>query len=347
MKKQRLPLILLLVLVIIMIVGLVACNPTAGRKPSGTMIIDDPVSSDPVDIEDSSKIGSKAAWDMLKAAALRASAEGKDARYLDFDTSIDIGYAKDSYSAYYVLRIAGHVDTQSNSSNASDSQVLIELNRVSKTVLPDGTEDVIGEGTVMSLYYLDKQIIIDLSGIKKGAHVVQTKDIDLAALLGKLNGIVEQLGISELLWNKVFGMNVGSLLKDLAGIDALNLTVEDVISRFIFGANISRIIDYGEGHQVLQIPCDLSLIVSILPLVQGLIPENIIDLIDSITRKDNGISMLGIDTVYRTLNHPLARTCHRCHMSITELYDTIAIKGFWQICGGKLNMANLKLLETK
>ncbi|MBO4381296.1 MAG: hypothetical protein J5815_04000, partial [Clostridia bacterium] len=291
MKKQKLPLILLLVLVIFMIATLAACNPST-RKSSGngSSIIDVPVVPTPEEpTENERYLGSQDAWSILKLAALNASAQGKDANFLNFDTAINFGFAKDTYNAQYVLRIAGSIYTDFDKTQAGKdpSTILFELTRTSKNVLPNGEEQLIyDDEPVMSLYYLDEQIILDVSGIKKGAHVVKTSDIDLAALITKLDGIVDKIGISDLLWDKVFTMNIGQLIKQLAGMDIVNVSLEDLIVNFLFGSNKSRFIDYGEGHTQLQIPCDLSLIASILPLVQSLIPEDIFDLVDRVLGLD-------------------------------------------------------------
>ncbi|MBQ3754681.1 MAG: hypothetical protein II867_00775, partial [Clostridia bacterium] len=287
MKKQKLPLILLLVLVIFMIATLAACNPSTRRSGgNGSSIIDVPVVPTPDEqTENERYLGSQDAWSILKLAALNASAQGKDANFLNFDTAINFGFAKDTYNAQYVLRIAGSIytDFDKTQSGKDPSTILFELTRTSKNVLPNGEEQLIyDDEPVMSLYYLDEQIILDISGIKKGAHVVKTSDIDLAALITKLDGIVDKIGISDLLWDKVFTMNIGELIKKLAGMDIVNVSLEDLIVNFLFGSNKSRFIDYGEGHTQLQIPCDLSLIASILPLVQSLIPEDIFDLVDRV-----------------------------------------------------------------
>ena len=287
MKKQKLlPIILLLVLVVIAVISLAACNPSTRQSSDGRQVIDQPET--PVDpgvdeptTENEQYIGSKEAWTLLKDAALAASAQGKDARYLNFDTSVNFGFAKDVYNAQYVLRIAGSIDTQYDRTQGDSSKLLVELIHTTTNVLPDGTVEIVQDltGPILSLYYVNEQIVIDLGGLSKGAHAVKTSDIDLTDLLSKLNGIIERIGISDLLWDKIFGMNIGTLLKELAHMDIVNVTLEDLIVNFLFGANKSRIVDLGEGRQQLQIPCDLSLIASLLPLVQSLIPEDIFDLI--------------------------------------------------------------------
>ncbi len=304
MKKQTLPIILLLVLVVIMVIGLAACNPSSHSGGGNASVIDGPVTpvdpSDDVE-ENSSNIGSQEAWDMLKAAALNASAQGKDARWLNFDTSLELGFAKDTYNAQYVLRLAGSIDTQYDRTQTDTSKLLIELERATSNVLPDGTVEVIVDqtGPIFGLYFVEGQIVVDFSGLFKSwpkdepidglaapVHAIKTSDIDLTALLSKINNIVDRIGISDLLWDKIFGMNIGVLLKQLAGMDIVNVSLEDLIVNFLFGANKSRLIDYGEGHTALQIPCDLSLVASLLPLVQSFIPEDIFDLVERVLNID-------------------------------------------------------------
>ena len=148
-----------------------------------------------------------------------------------------------------------------------------------------------GEGKLlMGVYYYEGKLVTDLRGIKKdeGVHVVWTDNIDMTSLVAKFASCLEDLDLSSVLFDTIMGYDIGGLIKSLVNMDIVSLTVEQLIVNILFGASRSKLIDYGNGHTVLQIPCDLGLIVSIIPLVQGLIPENIIGLVKDVLGLDLG-----------------------------------------------------------
>lgn len=139
-----------------------------------------------------------------------------------------------------------------------------------------------GQGKLLlGTYYYEGKLVTDLRGIKKdaGVHVVWTDNINMASFVTRLSQGLEELNLSSVLFDTLMGYDIGGLLKSLINMDVVSLTVEQLIVNILFGASRSKLVDYGNGHSVLQIPCDLGLIVSIIPLVQGLIPENIIGLV--------------------------------------------------------------------
>ena len=62
--------------------------------------------------------------------------------------------------------------------------------------------------------------------------------------------------------------------------------------------------------------------------------------------EDYHVGSLCIDAVDELLYHGLARTRHRTHMSIGELYDTITIEGFRQVGRGIFDMVYHQGLEA-
>lgn len=110
----------------------------------------------------------------------------------------------------------------------------------------------------------------------------------MGALVTTFSECLEELNLSSVIFDTLMGYDIGGLVKSLVNMDLVSLTVEQLIVNILFGASRSKLVDFGNGHKVLQIPCDLGLIVSIIPLVQGLIPDNIIGLVKSAIGLDLG-----------------------------------------------------------
>lgn len=291
MRMRKLSLVLLLVLVSVMLFGMVACNPTNNGN-TDTPVIPTPT-PDP-DIDNSEYLGSQEAWNIFKEAALAEAHSEKDKRYINVDTAFVLGFSKDSYDSLIVARFASKIDSQDD----SKSQILVEFRKLSseingRTVDKDTVCTIAknGEGTLLfGAYYYEGKLVADMRGIKKGdgVHVVYTDTIDMTKFVSRFADALDQLDLSSVLYDTLMGYDIGGLINSLIKIDLAHLTVEQLLVNVLFGASKSTIVDYGNGHQVLRMPCDLGLIVSIIPLVQGLIPENIINLVKDVLGLDLG-----------------------------------------------------------
>lgn len=292
MRMRKLSLVLMLVLISVMLFGLVACNPKTGGD------IDAPViptpSPDNPDIDNATYIGAQDFWNAFKAAALNEAGAEKDKRYIRVDTAFVMGFSKDSSDSLVVARFAGNIDTLDD----SNSEILVEFRKLAteingRTVDQDTicTMAKKGEGTLLfGAYYYEGKLVADMRGIKKGdgVHVVYTDTIDMTKFVSRFKDALEQLDLSSVLYDTLMGYDIGGLVNSLIKIDIAHLTVEQLLVNVLFGASKGTCVDYGNGHQVLRMPCDLGLIVSIIPLVQGLIPENIIGLVKDVLGLDLG-----------------------------------------------------------
>ena len=291
MRMRKLSLVLLLVLVSVMLFGMVACNPTDNGTTENPVI---PTPTPNPGIDNSEYLGSQAAWNLFKEAALKEAGSEKNKRYINVDTAFVLGFSKDSFDSLIVARFAGKIDTQDD----SKSQILVEFRKLTAEINGRKVDqDTIctmaknGEGTLLfGAYYYEGKLVADMRGIKKGdgVHVVYTDTIDMTKFVSRFANALDQLNLSSVLYDTLMGYDIGGLINSLVKIDLAHLTVEQLLVNILFGASKSTLADYGNGHQVLRMPCDLGLIVSIIPLVQGLIPENIIGLVKDVLGLDLG-----------------------------------------------------------
>ncbi|HBW05592.1 MAG TPA: hypothetical protein DEF02_03285, partial [Clostridiales bacterium] len=291
MRMRKLSLVLLLVLISVMLFGLVACNPKTDGNTDTPVI---PTPTPNPDPDNSVYIGAQDFWNAFKAAALNEAGAEKDKRYIRVDTAFVMGFSKDSSDSLIVARFAGNVDTVED----SNSEILVEFRKLTSEI--DGRtvdQDTIctmaknGEGTLLfGAYYYEGKLVADMRGIKKGdgVHVVYTDTINMTDFVSRFSNALEQLDLSSILYDTLMGYDIGGLVNSLIKIDVAHLTVEQLLVNVLFGASKGTLVDYGNGHQVLRMPCDLGLIVSIIPLVQGLIPENIIGLVKDVLGLDLG-----------------------------------------------------------
>ncbi|MEG2688192.1 MAG: hypothetical protein RSA24_03400 [Clostridia bacterium] len=269
--------VLLIILVICLSAGcLVACNPTIGGGNTNGIPTEKP--EEPGSPDDPSIISSNTAWNILKNAALNTAGED-GGRYLNFDTTFEIGYNKSALNALFNIRFAGSVDTKDD----KNTRILVEFVKAKN--------DKKAEKLLMGMYYGmvggDMTLIADLSGLRAGTHTVKTKDIDMTKLAMTIRDVLDALNISELFFEKLCGMSLGSIIGgDLGGI--LGITIEKILKLAVIGSNQSKLIDMGNGHKSLELPLDMSLILGLIPLISGLIPENIGDLIYKIIGIDLG-----------------------------------------------------------
>lgn len=305
MRKRKLSVVLLLILVVVMTSVFVACNPT--DTPTNTTPPDIPIDQPGVgpDINGGKAIDSRVAWNMLKNAAFAAGSQEKDSRYVNVDTSFVLGYGKDGNSSIFVLHIAVAMNAALQTSRAAkrDDQLVVELlqfgtaqiSNVSDTAAVNAAVQG-GEGKLLAgFYFYDGKLVADVRGIKNAAdetgesiHVVYTDNLDMPSFVKKLDGALKQLDITDVLFNKLLGIDIGSLLKGLIGFDLINMTVEDILVNIIFGMSLSYVKDNGNGNQTILIPCDLSFLAGLLPFLQGLISEDIIGLVKKAVGLDLG-----------------------------------------------------------
>ena len=294
-KFKGLTIVLLAMMISVLLFGLVACGTNNSGETTNPII---PTPTPTPGVDESKTLGSQQAWKVLKDAALAAAGDEKDSRYINFDTTFVLGFNKDSYDTLVTMRFAGRIDTLAKA-ESDTSELLVEFRQFKTSELAGKKMDneticamaASGQGKLLlGTYYYEGKLVTDLRGIKKdaGVHVVWTDNINMASFVTRLSQGLEELNLSSVLFDTLMGYDIGGLLKSLINMDVVSLTVEQLIVNILFGASRSKLVDYGNGHSVLQIPCDLGLIVSIIPLVQGLIPENIIGLVKNVLGLDLG-----------------------------------------------------------
>ena len=297
MRKKRLSVVLLLILVVVLTSVLVACNNNTANPDAPV----DPITPEkPVETEGVTILGSQTAWKELKNAAMAATAQGKDSRYVYLDTAVVLGYAKDAAESLFVLRVATSVDLRADDVK-DESEILVELRQLSsadtkgKNISGDEALALVKQEKgklLVGMYYYEDKLVTDLRGIKKGTegaavHAVYTNNIDMENFAAKLSGVVNKLDISGLIFKQLFGYDIGSLLNGLIGMDITSISVEDLIVNILLAGSDSKKIDNGNGSSTLVIPCDLSIVATILPLLESLVAENdIINLINDVLGLD-------------------------------------------------------------
>ncbi|MDE5601036.1 MAG: hypothetical protein K2J16_00875, partial [Clostridia bacterium] len=302
MRKRSLSVILLLILVIVMTAGLVACDRKTVDSPLPDLNPGKPDTPPSSNIGDVETMGAQSAWKMLKDAAFAKSVQDNDSRYISVDNSFVLGFDKDGFESVFVMRVAAAVDLLAED-GTDTSEILVELRQFLKSDLGDTAKDsaalsklaVEGKGKLLTgMYYYESKLVVDLRGIKhamnteqEAVHVVYTENIDMAKLAAGLYSVMQRLDISDLIFNQLFGYNLGEIIHNLIPLD-FDLTVENIITKLLLGDANATLVEKGGGLQTLKIPCDLSLVASLLPLLQPLISVDIINLVNKAVGLDLG-----------------------------------------------------------
>lgn len=280
---RRLKVALLFVLMLCLVTGaLVACNNTTNSGSNIPTIPTPPDSS----VEATPDIVSAAeAYAIFKEAALN-SGEGQDG-YINADALLYLDYIRDKNNKSFALRFQMAIDPE----NDANSEMRLELWRAEL----DGTlsEMLIG------FYYFDSTIVYDCSGIKKGATAVKTDDIDITAIVSTLSDAFGSSDFSELLLDKLLGIDVGDLLASLAG---LNIDLGSLESIFLALMGESRVYTLADGSKRLEIPMAIPTLlwtlITGLFAPGGLIPADIVTLVNDVIGIDlNMLAALVPDSV--------------------------------------------------
>lgn len=264
---RRLKVALLFVLMLCLVTGaLVACNTTTNSGSNIPTIPTPPDSS----VEATPDIVSAAeAYAIFKEAALKSS-EGQDG-YINADALLYLDYIRDRNNKSFALRFQMAIDP----ANDANSEMRMELWRAEL----DGTLSKM----LIGFYYFDSTIVYDCTGIKKGATAVKTDDIDMTAIISTLSDAFGSFDFSELLLDKLLGIDVGDLISQLAG---LNLDLGSLESIFIALMGESRVYTLADGSQRLEIPMAIPTLlwtlITGLFAPGGLIPTNIVTLVNDV-----------------------------------------------------------------
>lgn len=258
---RKLKIALLIALILCLVCGvLVACDPI-GKDPGAP---DTPGGPGDPEVPDSGirSVSSSQAYAAFKEAALNVYA----GNYFNFSTTIGLDYIKDKYGRYFAVKIQAAIDPEED----ANSEMLVELWRMNEA----GGEETL----LLGLYYFDGTIVYDCTGIKKGAQVVKTEDLDITAIAKAVDKALGGTSVGQLLLDNLLGIELGDLG-----------SVERILTALF--APTSRAVVAADGTVEYQIPINLA---SLLGLVGGLIaPDGLLgDYSDLILTIGN---VLGID----------------------------------------------------
>ena len=270
MRKLKFAILFVLILCLTAAV-FVACNPQGEGSDVGP--IPTPTPGDPVIDDGQYTIQGADAWNMFVEAAKASNTD--TGRHVYADTVIRLEYAKNAKGFAYALKVQADIDLE----NDANSQLLLEL----------WEED--GEGNLsemlLGLYYFESTLVYDCTGLKLGATAVKTENIDITAIERTLR---ELFAGSE---NEQYKSLAQFILNDLL---SLNSDIGGIIVGAIPGLfGESRVTTDADGSQRIEMPIPLSGILGgalgglLTPGPDGLIPEEVYDMVDSILGIDLSI----------------------------------------------------------
>ena len=254
---RKLKTVLLIIVMLCLVCGtLAACNPKGGGD---TTVPETPDDTTPSNVN---AISSTAAYAAFREAALNTY----PGNYYNFGLTLGLDYVKDENGRYYSVKIQAAIDPE----NDENSQLLIELWRTTA----DGADDDL----LLGFYYYDGTVVYDCTGIKKGATVVKTQDLNMTAVAKAVNTALGGTSIGSLLIENLLGIELGDLG-----------TVEGLLS-ILFGKT-ARMITAADGTVEYQIPLNLA---SLLSVVGGLLaPDGLLGSYSDLVNQIGDI--LGLD----------------------------------------------------
>lgn len=246
---------ILFVLVLCLTVGmLVACDQTGGN--SGTPTI--PTNPDGSQTEDSyTTMSGSDAWALFREAASAANAP--TGNYVYADSVIYLDYIKDATGYLYAVKVQADIDL----ANDVNSELLLELWQAN--------DDGDLAKMLVGLYYYDSTLVYDCTGLKEGAKVVKTDNINITAIEATLREMFNGSSLANFLLNNLLTFDTG-----VVG------TVEGLVTALL---GDSRLITNSDGTQRLEMPLSLTSIIGsllsgvLVPGPDGLISDDIAELI--------------------------------------------------------------------
>ena len=250
----------------------VACNPSSDGG-NDVPSIPTPEPGQPGQSQEMQSIGGTDAWNMFIAAAKASNSDTGSLVTLDYIVNFD--YVKDAVTYSYAFKVQANIDLENDAGNQS----LLEL----------WERDVNGDLVKMLLgvYYFDSTLVYDCTGLKAGATVVKTDNINATAVVKTLRELLTSPGSDE------YKSLAQFLLNDI-------LSAESGIVGMIGGAipaliSTSRITTNPDGSQTIVMPIGLSNILGgvlggiLAPSEDGLIPAEVYDMVQSVLGIDLGL----------------------------------------------------------
>ena len=250
----------------------VACNPSSDGG-NDVPSIPTPEPGKPGQSQEMQSIGGTDAWNMMVDAAKASNSDTGNLVTLDYIVNFD--YVKDAVTYSYAFKVQANIDLENDAGNQS----LLEL----------WERDVNGDLVKMLLgvYYFDSTLVYDCTGLKAGATVVKTDNINATAVVKTLRELLTSPGSDE------YKSLAQFLLNDI-------LSAESGIVGMIGGAipaliSTSRITTNPDGSQTIVMPIGLSNILGgvlggiLAPSEDGLIPAEVYDMVQSVLGIDLGL----------------------------------------------------------
>ena len=264
---KKLLAILVVVLLVVCCCTLFACNNSNDDVEPQVIDVDTP------DVDQSlNTVSGSYAWEKIKQAALNNSPS--TGGYLNFNHILGLDFKKNGDGNKYTLQIAGSVDQ----GDTSNSRLLLKID---KTTAANVTSQVV------AIYYIDGVCYADLTGIKKGAEIVYTENIDLGYVVDRVVHMFEGTSIADIFYNQLMGLDIGSLIGfnigDLGSLLTGMLLPETV-----------DIKDLGNVIEQIDIPFQLA---DLIGIVLGVVGSFLNDDIQNIIYQILGLDLAKLDAV--------------------------------------------------
>ena len=266
-KMKKLLAILVVVLLVVCCCTLFACNNSNDDVEPQVIDVDTP------DVDQSlNTVSGSYAWEKIKQAALNNSPS--TGGYLNFNHILGLDFKKNGDGNKYTLQIAGSVDQ----GDTSNSRLLLKID---KTTAANVTSQVV------AIYYIDGVCYADLTGIKKGAEIVYTENIDLGYVVDRVVHMFEGTSIADIFYNQLMGLDIGSLIGFSIG------DLGSLLTGMLLPETVD-IKDLGNGIEQIDIPFQLAdLIGIVLGVVGGFLNDDIQNIIYQIL----GLDLAKLDAV--------------------------------------------------
>ena len=250
----------------------VACNPSSDGG-NDVPSIPTPVPGQPGQSQETEFVGGTDAWNMFIAAAKASNSDTGSLVTLDYIVNFD--YVKDAVTYSYAFKVQANIDLENDAGNQS----LLEL----------WERDVNGDLVKMLLgvYYFDSTLVYDCTGLKAGATVVKTDNINATAVVKTLRELLTSPGSDE------YKSLAQFLLNDILSAESGIMSAIGGLLPGLFGS--SEITTNPDGSQTIVMPIGLSNILGgvlggiLAPSEDGLIPAEVYDMVQSVLGIDLGL----------------------------------------------------------
>ena len=258
--KKLLP-ILIALLVILACCTLYACNGQNNVEPQAINVENNTI------VSETSSISGTAAWNMIKQAALNSVPS--QGGFLNFNTLLGLDLKKNGNGNTFQLRVAGSINQQ----NTEDSRLLLQLDKFT----PD---DPNNPKKVLGIYYVDGVCYADLTGLKKGAVIVRTEDIDLGYVAERIHHMFEGTSIGDIFYNTLLGLDVGKMT-GIAIIGTLESLLDIILPKKV------DVVELSDGSTQISMPFQLEELMGVvLGVLGGFLSDEIKDMVFGILGLD-------------------------------------------------------------